>query len=303
MTELNETGQRRKSVFEEITQQWNSAWYSFIQAPSAKSHAKLFITNPDKIDLSKEPIDEDENVLLYSSSSQKEVLHSAEKKFAPSFPQMGLDLGLEEVDFSNFDYNSGSKKFLNEYTLEDLQTIFDATKAQDDLKLLGFHDLSFKMDVKDHFVHRIVLTDSSLFKNKKDFLKWKPEKLKDNEFLIDLFARRKNYNCFDLVGYQSAVTDLTNSIETEKVDIDEKKENLIPNFTDATTKNGNPKESVLPRRSFHVSKVDAKRIINFLEKFIGKNEGFKVSVWEWMCMQNPTKSFDSLPAFPGQRYP
>ncbi|KAJ3376778.1 hypothetical protein HDU92_009013, partial [Lobulomyces angularis] len=159
------------------------------------------------------------------------------------------------------------------------------------------------MDVKDHFVHRIVLTDSSLFKNKKDFLKWKPEKLKDNEFLIDLFARRKNYNCFDLVGYQSAVTDLTNSIETEKVDIDEKKENLIPNFTDATTKNGNPKESVLPRRSFHVSKVDAKRIINFLEKFIGKNEGFKVSVWEWMCMQNPTKSFDSLPAFPGQRYP
>ena len=132
----------------------------------------------------------------------------------PNFPSFDVDFDACDIEL-NFDETGDADKFLGHYTLAELRSTLKDSEIEADLARLGFVNLDLKIDCRDHFVHRLVLTDKSLFrKNSAKFKIWKPEILSDNEFLVDLFARRKEVGPYDLIGYQEAIKDSQEDISS-----------------------------------------------------------------------------------------
>ncbi|KAJ3205989.1 hypothetical protein HDU67_008518 [Dinochytrium kinnereticum] len=180
----------------------------------------------------------------------------------------------------------GSVKFLDEYTREALVESF--WSMAEGLEKAGYSNLVFQIDVSDPFVHRSTLSDTKLLPPLSTLPTTTPQtacliqitsedasnvtphprfEVKDDNFLMDVFVRRKRLIVHDLKGYQDLLTTLTSNTQ----------------------------------RGF-LSPSHARIIKPFLEAHL--MPGLNGTVIEWTCMQNPLGVFrEDRPACPGQRFP
>ncbi|KAI8800953.1 hypothetical protein BJ742DRAFT_859566 [Cladochytrium replicatum] len=137
---------------------------------------------------------------------------------------LGLDLGLDSMNLSETEEEAlrnraKSHGLFAEYSVEDITVYMGKVGVLEQLEKLGYKDLEVILDTTDPFVHRMTVTDYSLFSSEK------AEKLRhaiahpqhgrpihnivhlsESMFLIDMFVRRRDQmEHHEIKGYQDLV--------------------------------------------------------------------------------------------------
>ncbi|KAJ3057978.1 hypothetical protein HK102_010752, partial [Quaeritorhiza haematococci] len=209
------------------------------------------------------------------------------------------------------------QKFLNVYSDMELWNGVAKTGVVEMLAEKGYRDLVLMSDTRDHFVHRLTLTDSTLLtpQQLKGEVKTDPAghkvcifNIKESNFLIDLFMRRKDINAYDLKGYQemlkAEIRENENSPASSPVS-PTAPVSITVEPAPAESESSPPESPIEPMAkptTFTLDAQDSAMVRQFLDRTFPSN--LAVSVMEWMCMQNPKAPFPPhRPQCPGQRHP
>lgn len=157
---------------------------------------------------------------------------------------------------------ANGRLFLETYSKEEAERLFEEYDIFPQLRKEGFAHPSISMDTSDPFVHKLQVMDPLL-----------SSKHQESNFLIYLFMRRKNFTLADfkqISSFSHDIIELSNQKKEEE-------------------------------EMSHSSQYDMKEMEAY--EFMKKNLSFelKISVIEWLTMQNPLKEFDMTfrPQLPG----
>ncbi|KAI8849349.1 hypothetical protein BC829DRAFT_432558 [Chytridium lagenaria] len=131
--------------------------------------------------------------------------------------------------------------------------------------------------------------------------------VKDSNFLIDVFARRKKLNVFDVKGYQELVKMCAGEPLDSTFSPTPHPSVLAPTTIEPlpdVTLSPLPTSTALPQkqRQYHLTPSTAPPIKSFLDFHFPSPSS--VTIIEWTCMQNPRGTWKlDRPPCPGQKYP
>ncbi|CAG8522832.1 1137_t:CDS:2 [Acaulospora morrowiae] len=200
-----------------------------------------------------------------------------------------------------FDSGSSNPLFLGDYSYDDIDENLQKYQIKRGLSERGYNNIVIDMDTTDYWVHKLCISDKSLSlgDNKKnpnvivdsrDYTNSENENIllslpQNDQFLIDLFIRKKEFSFSDFKSYQ-----LMRRIETYY-------ENKINGGNNETSYSNNQ-----IKRIHYIDGEGATQVYMFFEKELTGT--YLLSSIEWICMQDPRRNFSKdHPQFPGQNYP